>query len=137
MTLEKPPVYLYVEDDAMSRKVMSIMMDRVIENAGYHLFENSDNFVVRLEALDPQPTVFLLDIHLRPLNGFEILKELRNHPTYLRSTVIALTASVMSDEIKELRDAGFDGVLGKPLDAVSLAAVFTRIAAGERIWNVN
>jgi CheY-like chemotaxis protein len=50
--------------------------------------------------------------------------------------VMALTASVMNEEINKLREAGFDGVLGKPLSFHTFPDTLRRILAGERIWTV-
>jgi CheY-like chemotaxis protein len=80
--------------------------------------------------------VILLDIHVRPYTGFEMLEMLRNHPDYRTTPVVALTASVMNEEIIHLRQAGFNGVIAKPVDIDAFPKILERIMRGEAFWNV-
>ena len=127
---------LYVEDDPGSRKVMYGLLERLTVPVHLTIFEDSTDFVARVEALDPQPDVFLLDIHVSPLDGFQMLELLRQHPQYADKMVVALTASVMNEEINRLKEAGYDGVLAKPLSFNQFPDRLERILAGERFWSV-
>ncbi|GAB1421319.1 hypothetical protein MASR2M15_14760 [Anaerolineales bacterium] len=126
--------YLYVEDDPLSRDVMELMMRNVIGAKRITILESSDHFVTRLNELDYQPDLILLDIHVKPLDGFQMLEILRKHETYHRSKIIALTASVMSDEIEQLRISGFDGAISKPLSVQSFPHLLEKIIHGESVW---
>lgn len=128
---------LYVEDDPGSRKVMDVLVSRLSEPVQLIIFEDSTNFFEKLEALDQIPNVILLDIHVTPHNGFSMLKMLRSSERFADKMVIALTASVMNKEINQLKEAGFDGVLGKPLNFYTFPETLQRILAGERIWSVH
>src|SRR5688572_1776129 len=128
---------LYVEDDAGSRKVMRLLVSILPETVDIIIFEDSTDFLSRVAALAPAPDVFLLDIHVSPHNGFGMLAMLRGHSGYAGKMVIALTASVMNEEINKLKEAGFDGVLAKPLNFRSFPDTLMRILSGERIWTVN
>jgi CheY-like chemotaxis protein len=100
------------------------------------IFEDSANFMARVEGLDVKPDVFFLDIHVRPHDGFAMLKMLREHPDYRDAKVIALTASVMNEEVEELRLAGFDGGIAKPIDQNVFPDLVALILKGERVWHV-
>jgi two-component system cell cycle response regulator DivK len=128
---------LYVEDDAGSRKVMRLLVSIVPQIVQLTIFEDSTDFMERLQALEPVPDVFLLDIHVSPYNGFGMLAMLRAQRGYADKMVIALTASVMNEEINRLKEAGFDGVLAKPLNFRTFPDTLLRILAGEHIWTVN
>ncbi len=111
----------------------------LVEALGYphlHLFEDSANFAARLDALAPAPNVILLDIHIAPYDGFEVLKMLREHPAYRATAVIAITASVMNEEVSRLKSAGFNGGIGKPLDQLVFPDLVERILRGEEVWHV-
>jgi CheY-like chemotaxis protein len=130
------PVILYFEDDALSREVMSVCLTRGL---GYHnitIFEDSTNFQSRLEGLSATPDVIFLDIHMEPIDGFAMLKLIRQSRTCWASKVIALTASVMNEEVKMLKEAGFDSVIAKPLDYDTFPAVLHRILSGEQVWHI-
>lgn len=127
---------LYVEDDPGSRKVMQYLIKRMEQTLELTIFEDSVNFKSRLEQLTSPPLLFLLDIHVRPLNGFEMLQILRTHPYFHDHMVVALTASVMNAEISQLKAAGFDSVLAKPLSFGTFSHTLGCLLDGKRIWTV-
>ena len=130
------PFYLYVEDDRLSRTVMDMLLGTMMGITSYAIFEDSTDFMVRLKTLPVCPDVILLDIHVQPLNGFEMLKFIRADPEFENCRVVALTASVMNEEVKQLRLAGFDGTIGKPLDAGSFPSLLQKIQRGEAVWQI-
>ena len=99
-------------------------------------FEDSRDFAERLAALPQPPDVILLDIHVPPLSGFEMLNILRHSPDHCLKPVIALTASVMNEEIIKLRAGGFDGAIAKPLRYQTFPDLLTRVLRGEQVWHV-
>ena len=128
---------LYVEDDPGSRKVMHLLVGRLGDAVQLTIFEDSTNFLNNVDALDAVPDVFLLDIHVLPHDGFRMLEMLRGQPRYVDKIIIALTASVMNEEINKLKEAGFDGVLAKPLNFHTFPDTFERILSSERKWTVH
>ncbi|MBI3161325.1 MAG: response regulator [Chloroflexi bacterium] len=133
----KEAFFLYVEDDASNRTVMNLIMEKAMGARNLVIFEDSANFMERVRALPKCPDAFLLDIHVHPYNGFEMLKQLRTDPEYRHVKVIGLTASVTNEEVEELRDAGFDGAIGKPLNISTFPDLMARILKGETIWFVS
>ena len=134
--MNKQPVVLYVEDDPQSRRILYMVLQKRMALQNVTILENSQNFRAVVSALDPRPDVIFLDIHMQPHNGFEMLEILRQleWPRYIPT--IALTASVMSEEIQQLRTAGFNGCLAKPIDLQTFPETFNRILAGETIWRI-
>lgn len=130
------PTILYVEDDLESREIMRVLVEEVMQMTHLTIFEDSYNFLSRLDNLSPQPDVFLLDIHVPPYNGFEMLQMLRELDAYQLTPIVALTASVMNEEVQQLKTAGFDGVLAKPLDMDAFPIALQRILNGETVWHV-
>lgn len=130
------PVILYFEDDALSREVMRACLTRGMGYQRVGIFADSSDFENRLHSQGTRPDIVFLDIHMEPIDGFAMLKLIRQSDAYQATKVIALTASVMNEEVKMLRDAGFDGVIAKPLDYDTFPNVLHRILAGEQIWHV-
>lgn len=128
--------YLYVEDDRLSREVMTMFMNGLMGITSFTIFEDSTDFIAQVEALDPPPDVFLLDIHMQPISGFEMLDQLRAHPCFRLKKVYALTASVMNEEVAQLRAAGFDGVIGKPINMDRFPEMIAQIRNGADIWQI-
>jgi CheY-like chemotaxis protein len=129
-------VVLYVEDEPKSRKVLELLLTRTMKVPHVFLFEDSTDFITRVGALTPQPTIIFLDIHVRPHSGFDMLKMLRDNPTYAHIPVVALTASVMNEEIQHLRQAGFNGCLAKPIDMEQFPNQVARIMNGDSLWYI-
>ena len=134
--MKQPYSLLYVEDDAGSQKVMRGLIELLSFPVSLTVFDDSTEFISRVEAISPQPDLFLLDIHVSPQNGFEMLQDLRQHNDFHQAMVVALTASVMNEEVKKLKEAGFDGVLAKPLKFHDFPQLIERIRSGERLWTV-
>jgi CheY-like chemotaxis protein len=67
------------------------------------------------------PDVILLDILLPGCDGLEILDTLRNEPETAKVPVLACTALGQRDSGELLPQAGFDGLVSKPIDWAELA----------------
>lgn len=130
------PVFVYFEDDALSREVMRVCLTRGMGYSRVWIFEDSADFEERLYSVGSKPDVVFLDIHMEPVDGFEMLRRIRQSDMYQSTRVIALTASVMNEEVKLLKDAGFDGVIAKPLDYDTFPSVLHRILKGEQVWHI-
>ena len=127
---------LYVEDDPQSRKVMRMMLKGRMNLPHVTILENSEEFVRRVEEMEPKPDVIFLDIHMKPYDGFEMLEMLQQCQWLNGTRIIALTASVMNEEVHKLRTSGFNGCLAKPIDIATFPETFDRIVAGESIWRI-
>ncbi len=128
-------VILYVEDEARSRKVMK-MIATYMGFTELIMFEDSSEFVARVEALGCKPDLIFLDIHVKPYSGFEMLAMLRQLHQFDDVPIVAMTASVMNEEIEQLRVAGFNGCLAKPIDMDTFPDTVAHILNGEEIWRV-
>lgn len=133
---EAQPTFLYVEDDFMSREVVKVLMNRVLGYTEFYIFEDSSDFMARVAALPAVPTVIFLDIQLKPHNGYEMLAMLRTDAAYAACKIIAMTANVMATDVDALKEAGFDGLIGKPLDRHLFPDLLNQILNGEAVWFV-
>ena len=130
------PAVLYVEDDRQSRKLMQMLLMNRMRLPNVTILENSENFLEAVQALDPKPDLIFLDIHMEPLSGFEMLEMLRALDWAQNIPIIALTASVMNEEVQRLKTSGFNGCLAKPIDLATFPDVFYRLLNGETIWRI-
>ena len=85
-----------------------------------------------LERLDHIDVVFC-DLEMPKINGFKLLPLLRQR---LGNAVPIITYSVHHSEIDTARKAGFDGFLGKPLDADRFPGLLKRILNGQSVWEL-
>jgi CheY-like chemotaxis protein len=76
------------------------------------------------------PDVFLVDIRMPRLDGFEVMRELRNDPVLCRVPVIVLSANVQETTRHRALEAGARRFIGKPFEPADLlGAVEDALAA--------
>jgi CheY-like chemotaxis protein len=130
------PVLVYVEDDEASIVVMKAIVERVMKLQTLYVLQNRADFIEQVKQLDVMPDIFLFDIQMNPYDGFELLSMLRNDPQFKGSKVVALTASVMSEEVARLKRRGFDGAIAKPLNIDAFPELIAKIQHGESVWYI-
>ncbi|MCP4359450.1 MAG: response regulator [Chloroflexi bacterium] len=128
--------YLVVDDDPQTLQILSIILEKTIGSSQVALLENSQQFMQRVEALPYVPTVIFLDIFVRPYNGYEMLSQLRQSPTYRDAKIIAVTGRVMGDEVDRIKNASFDGMISKPLHRHVFPDLVQKILCGEEVWYI-
>lgn len=130
------PVLVYVEDDEASIVVMKAIVERVMKLQTLHVLQNRADFMQQVKQLGVMPDIFLFDIQMKPYDGFELLTMLRDDSEFKKSKVVALTASVMSEEVARLKRRGFDGAIAKPLNIDAFPDLIARIMDGESVWYI-
>lgn len=120
----------------MSRQVLELLLRYLFVEIDLTIFEDSEHFLERAKALSTVPQVIFLDIQIEPLDGYEMLALLRQDETFSQSRIIAVTASVMAQDVMRLQEAGFDGLIGKPIRKKTFPELMQKIMAGEPVWFV-
>jgi CheY-like chemotaxis protein len=136
MTSLQNPVFLYIEDDFSSRKVIEVLLTRLMHYEHVTIFENSADFLQRLHRLNPVPNILFVDIQMKPYDGYQVLDMLRHDPLFTDSTIIAMTANVMSHDVEKLREVGFNGLIGKPIMKEVFPQLVQRVVAGDAVWYI-
>lgn len=131
------PFIVYAEDDELSILAMKMVIEKVMKLQNLTVFHSSGKFMDKLNQLGTIPDLFLLDIQMKPYDGFELLGMLKNDGRFQKSKIIALTASVMSEEVERLKQAGFHGAIAKPLDIPAFPGLIYGILKGESIWYIS
>jgi protein-histidine pros-kinase len=70
-----------------------------------------------------QPDVFVLDIGLPDITGYEVAKRLRTIPHFADTPIVAVTGYGQESDRKRSREAGIDHHMTKPVDPDALRAV--------------
>jgi CheY-like chemotaxis protein len=130
------PVLVYVEDDEASIIVMKAIVEKVMKLQTLHVLQNRADFVQQVKQIGVAPDIFLFDIQMDPFDGFDLLSMIRDDPEFSCSKVVALTASVMSEEVARLKKNGFDGAIAKPLDIAVFPELIAKIINGESVWYI-
>ncbi|MFN3322373.1 MAG: response regulator [Bryobacteraceae bacterium] len=113
---------LVADDKASSRELVRTMLER----SGYAVSEAADGVeaieLIRREQFD----LILLDLQMPALDGFGVLRHVRDDQRLATLPVVALTASAMQGDQEKALAAGFTGYIAKP---VSLATLRRELAA--------
>ena len=118
---------LYIEDNPVNVVLMEAMLQR---EPGVHLLTAQLPEVGIELALRERPDLVLLDIQLPGMDGYEVLRRLREAAATRRTPVVALTANAMPEDLARGRAAGFDDYLTKPVMLPDLLAVVRRALRG-------
>ena len=119
---------LVVDDHPVNRRVIRLFL----EPFECELIE-AENGQQALDALDREPVdLVLMDVNMPVMDGLEATRRLRTDTRFLRLPVIALTADVMSAQIKTCLEAGCDAHVAKPIDLRNLLSVMDRALSRTR-----
>ena len=120
---------LLVEDDPMNVE----LFENALQTDGHVIVTERDGVAGERRASDGFDLI-VLDIQLPKKNGLDVCRSLRARG--LRIPIVALSASVLPEEVARTKAAGFDVFLSKPIsprdlrDAVRRLGTTPRTAAG-------
>jgi CheY-like chemotaxis protein len=121
-----------VEDDSNSY-LATLDLLKIAGAKAVHACTSGESAMELVEKL-PTIDLFLVDIYMPRETGYELIKRIRAHPKLDNSKVVALTASVMYDDIRRVKDAGFDSFIGKPVRPARFADQVRQILGDEKLW---
>lgn len=102
---------LIVEDDELTRRLIQRLLEREFEMK----VKTLANGLEGLEYMqDHHPPLLILDLMLPGMNGFEVLKELREDEMLEDSKVILVSAKSRSEDIERGFDLTADEYITKP-----------------------
>jgi len=111
---------LYIEDNVSNLRVVEAMLRHY---PSLKLISANNGSFGLEAAKEYRPDVILLDINLPDMNGYDVLKILRQNSATGNIPVIALSADAMPIDVERGLAAGFDDYLTKPVDAEKLFEV--------------
>lgn len=114
-------VYI-VEDDESIREIEKI----ALENSGHTVvdFYNASSFLKKIK--DKVPDLAILDIMLPDMDGYEIVRQLKNGKNTKKIPVIMVTARTTEVDMIRGLDIGADDYIKKPFSVIEL---ITRVKA--------
>lgn len=120
---------LLVEDDRLNAELARDLL----EVHGHEVAHAPDAAALRDVMGEPAPDVVLMDLLLPDGNGTDLLGELRRIQRFDAVPVVAVTAQALTGDAERLLQAGFDGVLHKPIDTRSfVVAIEAFVETGRR-----
>lgn len=102
---------LIVDDSPYIRDILSTMLNR----GGYTAIAVADASECTRYLADHTPDLILLDIMMEPVNGWEILRALRDNPDTAAFPVMMITAKPLSPREAEEYGSSIEDYLVKPI----------------------
>jgi two-component system cell cycle response regulator len=117
---------LIAEDSTVARK----LLERNLQQMGYEVVAAEDG-AKAWDAYQHAPTpIVITDWEMPHMNGVELCRAIRQHPTEHYTYLMMLTARGQKEDKLQALDAGADAFLSKPLDIAELQA---NLRVAERI----
>jgi two-component system cell cycle response regulator len=106
------PRVLVVEDNPANLELAVVLL----RAGGFEVATARDGPAGLAEAARNPPDLVLLDLQMPGMDGFEVLRRLRQDGRAARVPVVAVTALAMVGDREAILAAGFDGYVAKPLE---------------------
>ena len=115
---------LYIEDNPANLRLISQVLAR---RPNIHLWSAHEPLLGLELAAEHKPDLIMLDINLAGMDGYGVLKHLRQREATRNTPVIAISANAMPRDIEKGLDAGFDGYITKPIDLGALLEAVDKV----------
>ena len=110
------------EDNLPNRELIR----EILESCGHDVIEAEDGQQALDKLKETNPDLVLLDIQMPVLDGYAVVRQLRQIPHLAKLKILALTAYAMQGDRERVLQSGFDGYLTKPIDMVVLTTELRR-----------
>ena len=110
---------LVVDDSALARKLFGRVF---AEQPDFHVTFARNGKEALASIAEFVPDVVTLDVHMPEMDGLEANQAIRANPDhyYQQLPIIALTASMLHDQMEEIGQAGMNDYILKPFDPKNL-----------------
>jgi two-component system cell cycle response regulator DivK len=135
MGIEPSDAYVLVVEDNLHNY---LLITRLLSFLGikHQEWKRSGQHVLEMADRMPRVDLILLDIHLPYEDGYEALNKLRNSSRFADTLIVAVTADVTQANMRRAREAGFNGFIGKPIDANRFLEQIRLILQGGEVWDL-
>ena len=110
---EEARTVLYIEDNPANLRLVTQLLGRL---PNIHMWSAHEPKLGLELAAEHQPDLILLDINLPGMDGYEVLKILRQRDGTRDTSIIAISANAMPKDVEKGMEAGFDDYITKPID---------------------
>ncbi len=107
------PRILYVEDNDDNLYMLSLRFEAL---AGYEILSATDGAEGYAKATTERPDLILMDLNLPVMDGWEVMRRLKDNDATRDIPVIALTAHAMTGAREKAMAAGADDFDTKPVE---------------------
>lgn len=118
---------LVVDDNEDAAKSLGLLLE--MHGATVLVVHDGISALVELDRFTP--AAILLDLGMPEMDGCEVARRIRQHPTHLTVQLMALTGWGNEECRRMTAEAGFDHHLVKPVDLQYLVGLLAHLTPGE------
>ncbi len=115
----RAPLVMVVDDSLTVRRVTQ----RLLLREGYRVVLARDGLDALEQLADERPAVMLSDIEMPRMDGFDLVRNVRNDARLQDLPVIMITSRIAQKHREHAQELGVDHYLGKPYDEEALLAL--------------
>jgi len=108
---------LHIDDEADTVQMVKL----ALESEGFEVIPAYSGLEGIQKILLEKPDIILLDIMMPGLNGYDVLKALKQKPNPLPTPIVILSAKTAQEDIERAMNYGAADYITKPFDILSLA----------------
>ena len=116
------PLVMVVDDSLTVRRVTQ----RLLEREGYRVTLAKDGVDALERLVAERPVVMLCDIEMPRMDGFELVRILRDDPERAGIPIIMITSRIAQKHRDHAAQLGVEHYLGKPFSEEALLALVTQ-----------
>jgi CheY-like chemotaxis protein len=128
------PVYriLVIEDQLGNR----LLLTRLMQSVGFEVAEAVNGQQAIEQFMQWQPHFIWMDRRMPIMDGITATQKIRTLPNGGKVTIVAVTASVFTEQRQEFLNAGVDDIVGKPYRDAEIFACMTKHLGVQFIYDV-
>lgn len=113
-----------IADDSLSARNL---LREALEKAGMNVTESKDGNDALQQAKEHNFDIVLADLYLPKIDGVELTNELRKHPDYTDTPILAISNNKASSKKAAVKEAGASGIIRLPISTDDLLAVLKKL----------
>lgn len=114
---------LIVDDSPSIREAIS----STLEDVGFDICIGENGLDAQKHLAGGHLDLIITDLHMPEVNGIELIKVVRENPTYQYTPVLLLTTESQASMRQDAKAAGATGWLVKPFEKQKLLAVIKKV----------
>ncbi|MFM9964161.1 MAG: response regulator [Planctomycetaceae bacterium] len=130
MPRHEEPLLMVVDDSVSVRRVMM----NLLKNAGWQILEAKDGLdaLEKLQQATRQPNLFLLDIEMPRMDGYELLTSLRSQTEHHETPIVMVTSRAGDKHRQKAMQLGASDYVIKPYQDNELLTLIRSLLAAQR-----
>ncbi|MBC7820497.1 MAG: Hpt domain-containing protein [Planctomycetaceae bacterium] len=127
---DETPLLMVVDDSVSVRRVMT----NLLKNSGWQVLDAKDGLdaLEKLQQAERQPDLFLLDIEMPRMDGYELLTSLRSQAEHRETPIVMVTSRAGDKHRQKATQLGATDYIVKPYQDDELLSLLRRLLAAQR-----